>query len=431
MAIDRLKILKMLEEGKLTAEEAAIILDASSPSQNDGGGLRFKPFKEFSDSNSSQGGGFISSSYSSSGAGQSQSSSSSASGSSGRKSQALGGGIGMSQTLGGGTGMSQRLGGGTGMSQALGGGTGMSQSLGANMSFSSFDDFSDSFNSSFSSFSGSIDSVSSSSCNVSGNGEKRFEISVSPGDNELALSGASGEIKAHGYNGDKLALKISYKVKDAAGNIDFLKTDNIYSLNFDREKFESLSIDASIPERSFRSISVSAEKSSVELASVYSALILVSSQEGSAKLKDVYADNIKVSCGKGTLALRDISSKILEADNLNGQIDAALVDCAMMKLTSANGSLKASAVEFSSFKEYLWELQSAGGKLEANLPSASDIGYHIKASASSGSVNIGMPKMVFASGTNALTEAISPDFEKKAKKVKLALKSSNGDIAVN
>jgi hypothetical protein len=395
MPVDKLKILKMMEEGKLTADEAAAILDAPSEKANGAKkadeGQGFRPFDSFSSQ------GF----QSRSGAGSAQSQSSE------RNDFGVGnsmGGSGMSQSIGG-SGMGQSMG-GSGMGQSMGA-SGMSQSFGKSMSFASFDAFPSSFDSEFKSFFGSGDAMSSSSSSCAdGSGEKRFQIGVGSGDNTLILSAVRGYVKAHGYNGDSVSAKVAYKAKNGGGSIDLTQIGKKISLSYDESKFESVSVDISIPERLFSLIRIEADASSIELAQLASSSVIVSGE--GIKLQGVLAESLNA--------------------ETEGQLEVFDVDASSLRLSSKNGGIKASVSQLSHFSEYLWDMRS-GGKLDIKMPSDRCIGYHLKARASRGEVRIGLPGMKTTGNTHEL-EALSDGFDLKAKKVK-CLAQSEGDMDIS
>ncbi|MCL2461208.1 MAG: DUF4097 family beta strand repeat-containing protein [Defluviitaleaceae bacterium] len=270
---------------------------------------------------------------------------------------------------------------------------------------------------------------------VPGTGTERdFELQVAPGYNELSLAGVNGNVIIRGYNGDKITAKVFFKARrgvPASREAAFMRLGNKYFLNYEEDDFEKVEIDAYVPEGMFNVVSIRGANGDVDISTLKAERIEISNANGPVKLKELNADAITVDCSNGPLSLTRISAETAEIENFNGLIDAFDLDVSGLKMQNTNGGVTINVSSLTKYADYVWSVETSNGKLTANLPTMPDLGYHLKACNTLGSVKVGMTGLTYMVNEANSVEAKSFIYDKSPKKARLAFETSNGPLVVN
>jgi len=261
--------------------------------------------------------------------------------------------------------------------------------------------------------------------------EKNIEMLVEPGYNELNLSGQNGDVRIKGYNSDKITARISYKAKRAGAHIELMKLGNKYYLKYEPDDFETVMIDAYVPERAFSVIRLDGINAQLDCSTLAAAEIAVSNINGNTRLAGLAAGNLKADSSNGRFIVSNIAADSAVLENVNGVMEADELDIAKLSLTNYNGPLSLLMSNFARHEEYLWNVETGNAKLNMNLPTLPDLGYHIKAHAAMSEIRLGLTGLQFLIHEPSLVEARSVHFEKAARRVKMAVETSNAPLVIN
>jgi len=242
--------------------------------------------------------------------------------------------------------------------------------------------------------------------------EKTIELTVGDGYNELSLSGLNGLVQIKGYNGDKISARIHYKSKIRNPSIELMQLGSKYYLNYDEDSFDFVAIDAYVPSHKFK-------------------VININGMNGQMDISDLQADSIKCESGNGRLAIKGITANTAIFEHCNGAVDAGEIDAEKLSLTSFNGPVTLYTSAFRQFDEYLWNVETSNAKLTLNVPTLPNLGYHIRAHDTLGSIRVGLTGMEFMTNDPGFVEAQSAGFNTLGKKVRLSLETSNAALSVN
>ena len=261
--------------------------------------------------------------------------------------------------------------------------------------------------------------------------EKNFEILVQPGYCELNLTGLNGDVLVNGYNGDKITAKINYRPKRNAAAIDLMKLGDKYYLNYDEDDFEFVTIDAYVPEKMFKNIRVETINAKIILSTIITESLTINGINAKGDIKNVSAENLFIDTSNGELALFGINGKYGKIDTFNASVNATGIDIENMSLTSNNAPVTLNIDYFARYTDYTWAVEAANGKLIMNIPSAPDLGYYVKAKTSLNNVKLGLTGMEYIVNNNNFVEAKSYSFDAAPKKVRLSAETSNAPLSIN
>ena len=251
------------------------------------------------------------------------------------------------------------------------------------------------------------------------------------GMNELDLSCLAGEIRIKGYNGDKITARISYKTSKHGSPIELVRLGGKYFLKYEADDFSSVSIDAYVPEKAFNVVKIDGINCEVDVSSLSSNQVRISNMNGSMNLKGITASNIFAESSGGRFNVANIICDNAKFENLNGSLDASELDIAELKLSNYNAALSLMVSKFECYSSYLWGIDTGNAKLSINLPTLHDTGYHIKAHAAMSEIKLGLTGLQFLVNEPSLVEARSINFDRSAKKVKMAVETSNAPLVIN
>jgi len=261
--------------------------------------------------------------------------------------------------------------------------------------------------------------------------EKRFELFVDSGYNELNIAGLNGDVLIHGYNGDKITATVYCKPKRINVPLSLMRLGNKYFLNYDDDDFDKVSIDAYVPESLFNVITINTINGLLDVSTLIADTITLNNSNGKTKLQSLDADFLKTECNNGRLNIEIVKAKNARIENFNGAIDVLDIDSANLKLTSVNGGIVINMSQFAAFDDYIWDVDSSNSKLTLNLPTYPDLGYYVKAHTSLGQIRIGLTNLNYIYNSSSHIEAKSINFDDCSKKVKLALETSNAQLQIN
>ncbi|MCL2406476.1 MAG: DUF4097 domain-containing protein [Defluviitaleaceae bacterium] len=263
----------------------------------------------------------------------------------------------------------------------------------------------------------------------------RSEIKITqtvavPG-SELILDGLHGDMHIKGYNGDKITATVSYTQRRGNSVPELAVLGNKYYLSYDDSEIDSVSVDAYIPAYMFSSVRLSNDGATIVLAQLEVSELRVESQGGDVEITDVKTENLLAETINGTMRLSNISADRAAVDNFNGAINAVNVDAAQMKMTAINFGINLQMAQFSNYRNYTWGVEANNGKLNLVLPSSVDVGYHISATAALSDVRIGLTGVSYISRGASTAEVQSANFDIAPRKVTMLLESSNAPVVVS
>ena len=261
--------------------------------------------------------------------------------------------------------------------------------------------------------------------------EEMIEISVKSAGSELNLSGLNGQVLIKGYNGDRISAKV-FSVAKRPGAVVKLETlGNKYYLAYDEADFERVCIDAFVPETFFDNMRIATTNGDIKAAAVSTHFLQVENMNGATAVESINAANLHIESNNGSLYFADSTVAKANIENFNGAISISKVDVAALKAATFNGAIDMQIAAFAAYDHYNWHVETSNGKLALVLPSYSALGYHVKAHAALGDVKLGLVGMNYLRNDKSAIEAKSISYDGAAKKVDLSLFTSNASLVVN
>lgn len=263
------------------------------------------------------------------------------------------------------------------------------------------------------------------------NSVKEFNFSLNETGNILDLKALNGETVLKGYNGDKLTLKVMYIPKQQDADIQFYYLDDKkYTLKFKEEFFEKISIEALIPKKYFKNISLNLINTNFLLDSVNFENIFCETTKCNGIIENSDGQNINVNNVNGKIIVRNIKADNLKICNINDYVKLNNIDIKEVFVDVLNGEIDVINDYLNSFDSYNWKLETQSNPINVEI-NTDNIRYNIDATASVGKINILKNNLVYSEKTDykvvAKTENDNPDF----KSLNLCLETANSTIILS
>lgn len=260
--------------------------------------------------------------------------------------------------------------------------------------------------------------------------EKSCEIPVTGSSlSELYITSKNGFVYIKGYNGDKITAKLSYT--SVSDNINLTQSGDRYYLDYDEAEFNNISIEAFVPEKLFNRIQISAINSKVSLDGIGSNEIVVDTEAAGIILKNIGSNYIRAVTDKGEVILENIASSSLEVITANAKIDANSLDVHKLKLETDNAPIVYKLFALKNYTDYNFRISTSNAGMKLNLPISEDIGYDIKAITSLNNVSAGITNLRYTENTSNYIKAKTSNFDMAHKKVIIDIDTSNAPITIN
>jgi len=261
--------------------------------------------------------------------------------------------------------------------------------------------------------------------------EEVVEIKVTEHGGELNLAGLNGQVLVKGYNGDKISAKIYTVAKRPGAKASLATLGNKYYLSYDENDFERVCIDAFVPEGMFSTIKAATVNGDLSISTVSGEHVFVENIGGNTEVVGVNAYNLVIESNNGNLMLKDTQAIRAQAENFNGPISINKIDIAELKATTFNGAIDMQVAAFAAYDHYKWNVETSNGKLLVVLPTYATLGYHIKAHAALDTVKLGLVGMNYLRNDRSYLEAQSVNYDTCLKKVDMELATSNAPLVIN
>ncbi|MGE5571688.1 MAG: DUF4097 family beta strand repeat-containing protein [Bacteroidota bacterium] len=152
---------------------------------------------------------------------------------------------------------------------------------------------------------------------------------------------------------------------------------------------------------------------------------------GKVEIGSLDCGTIDVETSNGRIDLDGTSTAIAELETSNGRIQCRGAAKKLVAETS-NGSIFVASGRPSG--DAVYELETSNGSIEVQLAVADDVGCRVEAETSHGGIHVALPDLVYQVNRKSMGHeeivATTPDYEAKASTVRIKAETSNGSIAI-
>lgn len=260
--------------------------------------------------------------------------------------------------------------------------------------------------------------------------EKSCELSVSSsGIKELYIPALNGGIFVKGYNGDKITAKIKYK--SSSDDIQISQAGGRYYLDYDENIFETVSVEAYVPEKLFERVQLSSVNGPIKAEGISPTDLILETINGTIQLKRLICDHIKLETMNGMVNLENIVASEVKAITTNAKVSVDNIDVQKLILETCNAQLDFKISSLSKYRDYNWNISTSNAGIRVNVPIGEVFGYDIEAETSLNRVMTGITGLNYIENDSNYIKAKSINFETAIRKINMKVETSNGPININ
>jgi len=278
---------------------------------------------------------------------------------------------------------------------------------------------------------------------------------VSQAINSLKLAGKNNSVVIEGYDGDTIKIEGSFDPKlGREPNVFFSEQDGDFEILYDYNAVYSLKISAKVPRVAISHIHAMSKNATIDISDLSASNVVAVTTNSSVKIDDVNCEQLQAETRNAKISVESVTAEHIDLATTNSKIvlDEVVAKEAKLKTTNAaiklsdldvkklfvktsNGSIKLEDVikkadpdVADGHSEYTIEAHTTNSRIQICLPK--EVGYKIQASTSTGKIASDIEDLHFQERKNSYMSAISQKYEEFKQKAKINLSTTNSSIKI-
>ncbi|MCX7709798.1 MAG: DUF4097 family beta strand repeat-containing protein [Clostridia bacterium] len=267
--------------------------------------------------------------------------------------------------------------------------------------------------------------------------DRSFEAEVQEG-MDLSVEGMNGSIVVKKHLDNKVIIKT--RVRSPQENADailmFNNTGNAATLALNKIGNISVSHEIFLPTVKFKNIKLETTNGRIYVEDSLSDVFEAITRNSHIELMGVNSDRISVSTKNAKIQISYLIGRDIDINTNNSVIDIKHIKAQMIKAVTMNGRITVENVQnYENSPEVLMDLKTSNGGIKVNMNDMDNKGYKVKAKTTNGGINLLIPEMTYynvnrhGTGTNFI-EAESNGYQGFAERVFINAETNNGYIEI-
>jgi DUF4097 and DUF4098 domain-containing protein YvlB len=267
--------------------------------------------------------------------------------------------------------------------------------------------------------------------------ERTFEIEAVEG-TELFIEGVNGNIVVKKHEDNKILVKSN--IRSPQNNTDELlklnKEENNVSLVINRASNISVSHEVFLPAVNFKDIKITTTNGKIYVGDSISESFLANTRNGHIELMGVNSKKINVSTKNARIQLGYITGKDIDINTTNSLIDIKHIKTERINAVTTNGRILAENLQnYQDSTDMSIDLKTTNGWIKVNMNDMDNRGYRVKARTTNGGINLLIPQIVYNNmvklgAGGSMVDAENVGLEGYQQKVNMNLETVNGYIEI-
>lgn len=283
--------------------------------------------------------------------------------------------------------------------------------------------------------------VDTNSFNVFGNlqtVQKNFE--VYPAENAtLEIYGVNGAVTVKKHLDPKVMVisRIKSPSPNGEGIVSFIDDPNAIAIKVNSTAMNvSVSHEVFVPDSKFKSIKIENANGKIYIEDSVSEEITATTKNAHIELMGVNSDNVSVTTKNGRVQMNYIIGNKIDINTSNAVIDIKHIKVQDIKAVTINGRIAIeNAQNTEEGNDMSMYLKTSNGGIKVNMNDMDSRKYKVKAHASNGTINLLIPEIVYHNVNRkgvagSFVEAESKDFDSDLNKVLITAETMNGQIEI-
>lgn len=257
---------------------------------------------------------------------------------------------------------------------------------------------------------------------------KEFNYNLSCFNNNIKLNSLNGEAILKGYNGDKLTLRLMYKLKNPNGKINFYNIGNdTFSLEYESNSFEKVSFEVLLPMKYFKNIEMSNINSNYSIDRINFDKITLESRNSNGILENIEGKDLKLDNLNGNLIFKNILCQNTNINNINGYLKIKNIDSKELEIDSINANVEILNDYLNKYENYNWTIETQNSPIKVEI-NTDTVNYNIKASTTLGNIDINKPNIIFEERNSSKVVAYNENKNHNYKNMNIYMSTTNSTI---
>jgi len=267
--------------------------------------------------------------------------------------------------------------------------------------------------------------------------EKSFETPATDG-MELEVEATNGAIVVKKHLDNKIVIKS--RIKSRSNNADnvlmFTDEGNTVSLKLNNPGNVSVYHEVFLPAAKFKKISLTTANGRIYAEDSLAESFNATTRNGNIELMGVNSDAIVASTKNSRIQVSYVIGKNIEIETTNSVIDIKHIKAENVKVETTNGRiLVENAQNYEGITEMNLVLKTTNGGIKINMNDMDQKGYKVRAKTTNGGINLLIPEMIYHNvnrqgpGGN-FVEAESNGYDIFNEKVNISCETTNGYIEI-
>lgn len=283
--------------------------------------------------------------------------------------------------------------------------------------------------------------VDTNSFNIFGNFQtvqKEFQIIPSEGA-KLDISGVNGSITLKKHLDSKVAViaRIRSANPNGDGVVDFSNDPENITLKVNGGLMNcSVSYEVFLPDMKFKSIKIGNSNGKIYIEDSVAEEIEATTKNAHIELMGVNSDKVAVNTRNGRVQLNYIIGDKVDINTSNAVIDIKHLKINEISAVTVNGRINIENVQNTEEgKEVKMNLKTSNGGIKVNMNDMDNRVYKVKAHTTNGAVNLLIPEMIYHNVnrkgvTGSFVEAESKNYAEGLTKVDITCETMNGLVEI-
>lgn len=287
-------------------------------------------------------------------------------------------------------------------------------------------------------FVGSV--VNTNAFNIFGNYksvDKSFEIENVNENMEVEIEGLNGHIlvKKHMDNNIKIRTVIRSPQDNADEILNFSQDDNLVSVKYNKIGNISVSHEIFLPVIKFKKITLTTKNGKIYVEDALAEDFKATTSSSNIDLMGVTSDKLSITNKNGKVQFGYIMGKDIDVDADNSVIDIKHIKTEAINVATKNGRILVENIHHYEDSSIInINLNTINSGIKVNMNDMDERGYKIKANTTNGEINLLIPEMTYKNVSkqmkNNFVEAESNGYDAFAKKVNITAETQNGYIEI-
>lgn len=268
--------------------------------------------------------------------------------------------------------------------------------------------------------------------------EKTYEAPVIEGDT-LDLQALNGNIVVKKHLDNTIVIKS--RVRSANSDIEALQTfssvNGVITLKQNNIANMSVSLEVYIPQLRFKTIKLSATNGKVYVEDAAGERLDASTTNGHIEIMGATVDSVDLKSRNGKVNASYVIAKEIALETSNAPVDIKHVKTGKIQALTKNARVNIENIQnFEGVDEIQLELKTTNAPIRVNFNDMEPRGYKVKGRTTNGSINVLIPQLTYHNVNRAgiggsFVEAESLNYSSMLEKVSVLAESTNASIEIS